>query len=170
MTYLSNWLAKLSSAIGALALIGMTSMVIVDVLMRTLFQQSLGFVEEITGYLVALVTVFGVAITFRECAMFRVSFLYDRLPHGLQRLLGTIFLAVSIVFCALMVRYTSLLVWSSFERGKIAATDLQTPIYIPQIALPAGFLVLLIFAIDRLLKGGTIRDDSHEPMGDSHAD
>jgi TRAP-type C4-dicarboxylate transport system permease small subunit len=55
-----------------------------------------------------------------------------------------------------MMWFTSLMVWSSFTRGKIAATELQTPIYIPQILLPVGFLILLVFAVDKLLQGGNM--------------
>jgi TRAP-type C4-dicarboxylate transport system permease small subunit len=156
MQRLSAALARLSGALGASTLVVMTLMVIVDIVMRSLFQRSLGFVEEVTGYLVVLVTLFGVAITFRQGAMFRVSFLYDRFPVAVQRVLGVVYLIASAVFCALMLWFTSLLVSSSFTRGKIAATELETPLYLPQLVLPAGFLVLLVFIVDRLIRGGGV--------------
>jgi len=122
MNPISQLLARLCNAIGGATLVVMTTIVIVDVFLRTLFNQTLGFVEEITGYLVVVVTFFGVSITFREGAMFRVSFLYEKFPAFLKRALGTLYLTVTIVFCATMMWFTSLLVWSSFTRGKIAAT------------------------------------------------
>lgn len=156
MQRLSAGLARLIGALGATTLVVMTVMVIVDIVMRTLFQRSLGFVEQITGYLVVLVTLFGVAITFREGAMFRVSFLYDHFPVAVQRALGVLYMLAAAAFCALMLWYTSLLVSSSFTRGKIAATELETPLYVPQLVLPAGFLVLLVFIVDRLIQGGGV--------------
>ena len=156
MNLVSQLLSRLCNALGGVTLVVMTTIVVVDVCLRTLFNQTLGFVEEVTGYLVVVVTFFGVSITFREGAMFRVSFLYEKFPLALQKALGIVYLTITIVFCGTMMWFTSLMVWSSFTRGKIAATELQTPIYIPQILLPVGFLILLLFAVDRLLQGGSM--------------
>jgi TRAP-type C4-dicarboxylate transport system permease small subunit len=162
MRRLATVLARLSSALGATTLVAMTLMVIVDIVMRTLLQRSLGFVEEITGYLVVLVTLFGVAITFREKEMFRVGFLYQRFPVAVQRALGVVFMLAAAAFCALLLWQTGQMVWSTYMRGKIAATELQTPLYLPQLLLPLGFLVLLIFIVDRLFSGSTVIRDGAE--------
>ncbi len=60
MNLVSQLLARLCNALGGATLVVMTTIVVVDVFMRTLLNQSLGFVEEITGYLVVGVTFFGV--------------------------------------------------------------------------------------------------------------
>lgn len=170
MNSISRLLARLCNAIGGAALVVMTTIVVVDVLLRTLFNQTLGFVEEITGYLVVVVTFFGVSITFREGAMFRVSFLFEKFSASLKQALGIVYLAITIVFCTTMMWFTSLMVWSSFTRGKIAATELETPIYLPQLLLPIGFLILLAFAVDRLLQGGSMGgSEEHALPGDEPA-
>ena len=162
MNRISQLLGRLSNALGGATLIVMTAIVVVDVVLRTLLNQTLGFVDEITGYLVVIVTFFGASITFREGAMFRVSFLYDKFPVPLKKALGMVYLAITVAFCATMMWFTYLLVWSSFTRGKIATTELQTPLYIPQILMPVGFLVLLVFAVDKLLQGGLVKEtDAH---------
>lgn len=150
MNTLARFFSRLSSVMGGAALMLMTLMIIVDIFLRTFLNQSLGFVEEVTGYLVVAITFFGVSITFRENALFRVSFLYDKIPSGLKSIIDSVYLIISIIFCCTMLWFTSLLVWSSFVRGKIAATELQTPIYLPQILIPLGFLIIIIFALDKL--------------------
>jgi TRAP-type C4-dicarboxylate transport system permease small subunit len=152
MSLITRLLTRLCVFLGGATLVAMTSMVVVDIFMRTLLSRSLGFVEEITGYLVVAVTFLGVSMTFREGAMFRVSFLYEMFPPALKKALGVVYLAASLLFCAAMSWYTALMVWSSHARGKVAATELQTPIYIPQLFLPIGFLILSIFILDKLFR------------------
>lgn len=172
MSLITRLLARLSVFLGGATLVAMTAMVVVDIFMRTLLSRSLGFVEEITGYLVVAVTFFGVSMTFRESAMFRVSFLYEMFPPALKKALGVAYLVISLLFCATMLWFTTLMVWSSHARGKVAATELQTPIYIPQLLLPIGFLILVVFILDKLVRGGgsgTLAGDSgsvHHPAGE----
>lgn len=40
---------------------------------------------------------------------------------------------------------------SSFARGKVAPTVLRTPLWIPQLMLPAGFLVIGLFLAERVI-------------------
>ncbi|WP_416816716.1 TRAP transporter small permease [Denitromonas sp.] len=168
MNRLSQLLARLSVTLGGTTLVLMTAMVVVDIFMRTLLSRSLGFVDEITGYLVAMVTFLGASITFREGEMFRVSFLFEKFPAALKKFLGTVYLVFAAIFCATMLWYTSLLVWSSFVRDKVAPTELQTPIYLPQLALPLGFLIFLVFAVDKLIKGAGV--EAPDGSSGSHAE
>lgn len=170
MNRLSQRLASLCEALGAATLIAMTVMVIVDIFMRSVLNQSLGFAEEVTGYLVVVVTFLGVALTFRDGVLFRVSFLYDKFPHALQRALAMIYLAATMAFCVAMTWFTALMVWSSFTRGKVAATELQTPIYLPQMVLPVGFLILLVFAAHQFIQGGAIPKDSEAHINETSGD
>ena len=40
---------------------------------------------------------------------------------------------------------------SSFSRGKFAPTVLRTPVWIPQIVPPVGFLVIGFFLVEQFL-------------------
>jgi TRAP-type C4-dicarboxylate transport system permease small subunit len=102
--------------------------------------------------------------------LFRVSFLYDRFPRALQRALAIVYLAATMAFCAVMLWFTALMVWSSYTRGKVAATELQTPIYLPQMVLPIGFLVLLLLAAHQLLQGGAITKGSEVHIDETTGD
>lgn len=156
MNRITKVLSRTVFWLGAAILITMAAMVILDIVLRTVFYQTLGFVEEMAGYMVVALTFFGVSLTFREGEMFRVGFLFDKLPERLQRALGIVYLVVTIVFCTILMWFTALTVVSSFERGKIAATELQTQLYVPQLLLPVGFMVLLAFVVERLFRGETM--------------
>ena len=95
----------------------------------------------------------------------QTSFIEELKRRNVVRV-GVVYLIASAGFCALMLWFTSLLVSSSFTRGKIAATELETPLYLPQLVLPAGFFVLLVFIVDRLIQGGgVIRHDGEGAQG-----
>lgn len=151
MKTILSLISRVVYAIGAFALIVMTLIILVDIVLRSLFGSTLGFVEEIVGYLVVAVTIFGVSITIREGALFRVEFLYDNLPASVKHVLHVIYCLIGVVFSSTMLWYTSLLVISTFSRGRVAATELQTPLYLPQALLPIGFLFFLIFVFEKIL-------------------
>nr|WP_067293974.1 TRAP transporter small permease [Marinobacterium profundum] len=150
MKTLISMIARLTYLVGATALFIMMLIVIVDIVLRSVFGSTLGFVEEVVGYLVVAVTIFGVSITFREGVLFRVGFLFDNLSDTLKQYLNVFYCLLGVVFCSTMAWYTALLVISSFKRGKIAATELQTPLYIPQVIIPVGFVIFLIFIFEKM--------------------
>ena len=126
-------------------------LVSLEVFLRALFGYSLGFVEEVTGYLVVALTLFGAAMAVRSNSLFQVQVIFDALPFTLRRFLGIAFTIVAIAICAVFAWKTYLLVGSSYSRGKFAATVLRTPLWIPQTLLPLGFVVIGVFLMEHLL-------------------
>ena len=57
----------------------------------------------------------------------------------------------ALVVCAVLAWKTYDLMLSSLDRGKFAPTVLRTPLWIPQLLMPAGFVVIGVFLIERLL-------------------
>ncbi|WP_430511255.1 TRAP transporter small permease [Pannonibacter phragmitetus] len=135
----------------AAVLIALVLLVAGEAVSRSLFNYSLGFAEEITGYCVVMLTFFGAAIAMRSGNLFQVHFLYDTLPEA-GRVWGTrIFVLVALIICGVLLWKTNDLMLSSFSRGKFAPTVLRTPLWIPQLLLPAGFGVIGIFLIEQFL-------------------
>lgn len=144
---------------GAAILLAMPLLVVVNILLRAVFGFSIGNVEEMVGYMLVAVTFFGVSITFRAKSLFRVSFLFDALPVSVRKILNRVYLCLVISFCTVMIWFTSLLVKSSFVRGKVSDTVLHTPLYIPQALIPCGFFILLVFALEQLFCGEFFGDN-----------
>lgn len=140
--------AKLANAA---VLIILVSLVAGEALSRSLFNYSLGFVEEVTGYCVVMLTFFGAAIAMRSGSLFQVHFLYDALPRAGRVWLTRIFVLVALLICGVLIWKTNDLMLSSFSRGKFAPTVLRTPLWIPQLLLPIGFGMIGIFLIEQFL-------------------
>ncbi|SDF62242.1 TRAP-type C4-dicarboxylate transport system, small permease component [Salipiger thiooxidans] len=143
--------AWITAAATGLVLVALVSLVCLEALLRGGFNYSLGFAEELTGYGVVFMTFFGAALALRGHAMFQVHFLLDTWSEGTRRWLIRVFVLIALVICVILAWKTKDLTLSSFSRGKFAPTVLRTPLWIPQIMLPAGFSVLAFFLVEQLL-------------------
>lgn len=146
-----NVLGKVIGMLTSFMLIALVVLVSLEVFLRAIFGYSLGFVEEVTGYLVVALTLFGAAMAVRANSLFQVQVVFDSLPFSVRRLLGVVFAIVAISICAVLAWKTYHLVGSSFSRGKFAPTVLRTPLWIPQTLLPLGFVVIGVFLLEHLL-------------------
>lgn len=146
-----NLLDRVVSVLSELLLITLVCLVALEVILRSVLGHSLGFVEEVTGYLVVALTLFGAAKAVRANALFQVRVIFDALPVGVKRLFGIIFSLTAIAICVVLAWKTFDLVGSSLSRGKFAPTVLRTPLWIPQTLLPIGFLMIGVFLLEHLL-------------------
>ncbi len=139
------------SVLAGATLVALVGLVVAEVVARGLFNTSLAVVEEFVGYFVVLLMALGAALALRGNDLFRVSFLADALPSAVERGLRVLFILVALSVCCIFAWKTGDLVASSFSRGKISQTVLETPLWIPQLALPVGFCVLALFLLEHLL-------------------
>lgn len=134
-----------------LVLVALVLLVCAEAFLRGTANYSLGFAEELTGYFVVMLTFFGAALALRAGALFRVNFLFDALPANTRKAVQVAFAAAALFICVIFVWKTYGVAMSSFERGKFAPTVLRTPLWIPQMLMPAGFVVIAVFLIEQLL-------------------
>ncbi|WP_010142383.1 TRAP transporter small permease [Oceanicola sp. S124] len=132
-------------------LAGLVTLVCLEAFLRGALNHSLGFAEELTGYGVVFMTFFGAALSLRGGSMFQVHFLLDAWPAATRRWVVRSFVVIALILCVILAWKTKDLPLSSFSRGKFAPTVLRTPMWIPQIILPAGFAVLAFFLVEQLL-------------------
>lgn len=137
--------------LGRLSLVILVLLVIAEATSRSLANFSFGFAEEVTGYLVVALTLFGAARALRAGSLFEVGFILGRCRGRLRFMLRLFYIVVSIVVCVVLAMKSSDLVLSSLSRGKFAPTVLHTPLWIPQLLLPIGFSVLVLFLLEKLL-------------------
>lgn len=135
-------------------LIALVLLICIDVMLRSLTNVSLGFTEEISGYFVVMLTFFGASLGLRSGALFRVVVVSNLMRPHAQVVLTRLFICVALLCCGVLARVSFNLVLSSFSRGKFSPTVLQTPVWIPQLLLPLGFLVIAFFLIEQFILAG----------------
>lgn len=122
-----------------------------EAFLRGGFNYSLGFAEELTGYCVVMLTFFGAALALRNGSLFQVYFLFDTMPENIKVFIKRLFIIIALSICIVLAWKAKDLVLSSFERGKFAPTVLRTQLWIPQLFLPTGFIVIGIFLVEQFL-------------------
>ncbi len=135
-------------ALASVAVVVMVCLVVLEVLLRSTIGFSFGFVDELVSYLVVLVTFFGVSVTFRNKALFKVEMFYAKLSGTSRRFLDIFHAVLSLALCGVLIYYAFFLISSSFTRGTISQSKLETPLYIPQLIIPAGLIILAVFILD----------------------
>jgi TRAP-type C4-dicarboxylate transport system permease small subunit len=134
-----------------LALVSLVLLVCAEIVARSFFSYSLKVMEELAGYLVVGLTLFGASLSLRSNSLFQVGFVLHALPAALQRVLNLLFQLISLGVCAVLIWQTGKLVLSSYARGNVAPTTLMTPLWIPQLLVPLGLLMIAIFIIEQLI-------------------
>jgi TRAP-type C4-dicarboxylate transport system permease small subunit len=155
-----NYIARLVRYCNGVALVCLVLLICLEAFLRGVFDVSLGFAEEVTGYLMVALTLNGAASAIRAGALFQVSFVFDRLG-GKSQIFLIRFGCVLSIFVVVVLAWKGLdLVSSSLERGKFAATTLRTPLWIPQLLLPVGFALVILSLVEQFLLAGRRVKDS----------
>jgi TRAP-type C4-dicarboxylate transport system permease small subunit len=123
----------------------------VDVLGRYLFNNPLYGTYEIFGVLLPSIVLLGLAYTQAARGHIRITLVLNRLPAMAQRVLG-IFTTIIMMFITFLMGWHGLLLAIRFfEMGKEIDT-IRVPIWIPQLVLPLGALVLFFVLLVQLIE------------------
>ncbi len=138
-------------------LFGMMLLGTADVGGRYLFNSPVFGTYEIFGVLLPAIVLLGLAYTQAARAHIRITLVLQRLSSQVQTVLG-VFTTIIAMFITVLIFWHGLaLSIRFFEMGKEIDT-IHIPIFIPQLVVPIGalvlFLVLLVQLIEYLTKRG----------------
>lgn len=147
----SRWAARL---IGLL-LLAVVVMVIVEVVSRKLLSHSFEGVQEYAGYVLAILSSWGLSHTLVERAHIRIDVGYSKLPMAARAALDLLsILAVNLVGWMIVI-YAWPVLSGSLSNHTTANTPLSTPLWIPQLVWVLGYtwfaLSAAVLAIRALL-------------------
>ena len=128
----------------AFCLIGMTLLILAEIVLRGVFNTTTEHSDELVGYLLVGVSFLSLALCQSRGAFHRVEMVQMRLgPRG-QAVSALIFNLLSFAYIALTDWYFLQFVMSSYRREAAASTVLATPLWIPETAMIVGATLLLI--------------------------
>ncbi|MEM9628750.1 MAG: TRAP transporter small permease [Pseudomonadota bacterium] len=138
---------RLIGILSGYACLGLSFLIVFEILARKLLNFSVQGVDEIGGYVVAITGTFGMALAASMRAHTRIDVLLNRLPVRLQaglNILAYVCLALSAAFMAYMA-------WTTLSESLLfksrASTPLQTPLWLPQGLWLAGLVLFALTAI-----------------------
>lgn len=153
---LSQWGLWFGGALVLLAAI----LIGVDVVLRVVFNRSIGGADELSGYALAIGTVWSLGAALLDRAHIRIDSLYILFPTPLRLALDVMGLVLFIAFFALVTWHGIGVLQQSIQSGSHSQSALETPLIIPQLLWIAGLvaflvtgLVLLIHALILAMRG-----------------
>jgi len=128
---------------GIMMLIGL-ALVIIEIIIRSLFDMTLYITEEYTGYLMAAITFLALSYTLKEKGHIRLTFFNTVLKGKARLILDMYAFAVGLLVSILITITTTRLFWDSVVSQTRSMQISETYLAIPQFFIPLGALVLAL--------------------------
>ena len=139
-----------TGVLAALFMVGTLAMVIVGVAARLLGYNVPG-TDAYAGYCMAAAGFLALAHTLKRGEHIRVTLILENLGPGPQHALELWALGVATLLSALFAYYSVRLSWQSWDFHDVSTGNDATPLWIPQLSMALGAIVLCIAFVDELV-------------------
>jgi TRAP-type C4-dicarboxylate transport system permease small subunit len=129
------------------ALVGLSLFIFIEIVARKLFNYSFQGVDELGGYILAVVAAVGFGYALLERAHTRIDVLLVRLPTGPRAILNVVAALAIAAFASFMAWRAVAVLNETIEFQSLASTPWQTPLWIPQSLWVAGLIGFAIVAV-----------------------
>ena len=150
--------------LAAFFMIGLLAMVLLSIAGRQ-FHFHLPGTDSYAGYMMAAAGFLALAHTFKRNEHIRVTLLLSSLRGTPRRALEIWALAAAVLLAALAAYYSCRLSWQSYTFHDVSTGNDATPLWLPQLSMAAGSVILVIAILDDLvleLRGRRIIAQSDE--------
>lgn len=162
MRKILDGLYRFSAVLSAISMLLIATIVVVQVGFRiinsayfSLTEDNLGLLfpssAEFVGYLMVATSFLGLAYTLRKNGHIRVSILLNNVPPKLHRLFELACLSLGAAFTGFIVYHTVLFVYDSYVYDEVSYGIIAVPLFIPQLFMLFGVMVLFVAFLDDLL-------------------
>jgi C4-dicarboxylate transporter DctQ subunit len=143
--HLRSVVTQCNFALGMVSGLGILAMGLIltyEVVCRYLFNAPTIWAQEISIYLYMWTMLAAASHTLQKGKHVHVDLLLERLPPRAKNLFEIATSAVGVVFCAIVSVQAYQMIAATVQFGKVSATPLRVPLWIPQSALLMGFVLL----------------------------
>ncbi|MDR1376126.1 MAG: TRAP transporter small permease [Synergistaceae bacterium] len=145
MKNLRLYVEKFNLAVGYVCGLGILSMGLIltyEVVCRYFFDSPTVWAQETSVYIFMWTMLAGSAYTLMKGKHVRIDLLFEQLPRKAQCVLDILTSLAGIAFSAVVSWQAWEMMASSLRFGKVSATLLRVPMWIPQCSLLLGFVLL----------------------------
>jgi len=139
-----------AGVLAALFMVGTLAMVLTGIAGR-LFNFNVPGTDAYAGYCMAAAGFLALAHTLKRGEHIRVTLILEHLAPGPQRALELWALGVAALLAALFAFYSVRLSWQSWDFHDISTGNDATPLWIPQLTMALGTVVLCIAFVDEFV-------------------
>jgi TRAP-type C4-dicarboxylate transport system permease small subunit len=156
MRKLLNQLYSAAEVLAAVCMVGVLLAVLTSILSRQLEFHVSGL-DAYAGYFMASAGFLALASTLRHGEHIRVTLILNALAPAGKRRLDIAALAVGVAIAVSLAVFSTKLVIDSYTFNDISTSNDATPLWIPQLGMAVGTILLLIAFIDLFV--GRIRGE-----------
>jgi len=139
-----------AAALAAVCMVGLLGFVLLSILGRQLHFHLPG-TDAYAGYMMAAAGFLALAHTLKRGEHIRVTLLLSSLKGRWRASLELWALGVATLLACLSAFYSVRLVWVSLQLNDVSTSNDATPLWIPQLAMAAGTVVLAVAFVDELV-------------------
>ncbi len=150
MRRILDFLYDASAWLAALAMVGVLAMVLLSIVSRQVGFHVAG-TDAYAGYAMAAAGFLALAHTLKRNEHIRVTLLLGRLQGRARHGLELWALSAGVLLAGLFAFYSVRLAWVSRAINDISTGNDATPLWIPQIAMAVGTVILLVALVDEWL-------------------
>lgn len=121
-------------------------------LSRYFFNLIIPGVDELTGYVLVVLTYFGLAYGLKTDSHIYIDLVQKKLPETIRNFLWIIIISITIVLSQIYQYYALSSLIESIELNETALTLLETPLWIPKICICIGWLFFTISLVILLIR------------------
>src|SRR3954468_8988495 len=147
MRRLLDFLYDAAAWLAALAMVGVYLMVLLSIVSRQVGFHVPG-TDAYAGYSMAAAGFLALAHTLKRNEHIRVTLLLGRLKGAARRGLEMWALTAGVLLAALFAFYSVRLAWISHAINDVSTSNDATPLWIPQLTMALGTVVLLVALVD----------------------
>lgn len=130
--------------ISGLGILVMSAMLTYEVVLRYFFNSPTIWVQEVSVYVFMWTMLAGASYTLMLGKHVRIDLVFDQFPPKVQMVLDVITNGIGALFSAVVTFQAYEMIVSSLKFNKVSATMLRVPIWILQLSLFLGFLLLTL--------------------------
>ncbi|MDO8569129.1 MAG: TRAP transporter small permease [Dehalococcoidales bacterium] len=130
----------------------MTAIVGVSVFSRYVLNSPLIFADELTSYLMVATVFLGLAYVARKEGNIRIDFIINHVPARVRRIAEIVFLGLGIILIAALFFGSFRSTIDLYHIHAKTPTVLAAPLFLLQMFIPLGWMLLLLQLIAKLYK------------------
>jgi TRAP-type C4-dicarboxylate transport system permease small subunit len=147
-----NRLNRALLVIGAFLLFLISLAVFWEVFSRKVLNVSHEWVGEYCGYTMVMIAFLAAPHALFTGSMTRVDLLANKISPRALKVLSIIILLITLGYLITFFIQSFTLMRNSLMRGYRSATMLRTPLWIPQLTIPAGAMLMILTTLVMLIK------------------
>jgi len=148
---LANAASRLSGIVAGICILATAVIVSYEVVLRFVFNAPTEWVNEISVYLVLISAFLGFAPALASGKHISVDLLISNLSPGMNKALKFIVSLLGLLFSLVFLVTSFEMALNTYRLNMLSVSTLRIPLFLPQMSLPIGFMLLSLQFIANLL-------------------